>query len=642
MKKRNKTMKKRNKTMKKRNKIKKNTRKKKQKGGASREELIIQANKISLAENMKKFNEKINKLICVVEPLDLSIFNTITPKYKIKRDKILKDYNDGILLDEWENTEPYIRDKEMFAKQEETQMLPRPPWEYIYAVNKYRERFPDDIDVRNNGNYQTILKKIIRHTWGKTGMINELGSEYKGGVGRDSFDPWDSMCRQYDSKFYKNNTAKCKTTDIYLKRNLSSKKDILSCNTLLLGENGTPIEEGEKNTTTNSPIISRFFCVPHDDLFGLIPKPYIRLLYDLIEKKIEINLFSPDRYMENKENKEDAENSEEKEEVQTSKTIQLNIENVINIMDGIQGDTVDDIIKKKITFLLWTSDRMDTLKYVFDGNVNWFINNIVENEDDLNLYKEIIVDLKILIDEYINNNNSLLKEKTDKPLSFILIPWGGGYPEAILKYIQNLTRQLLRIILYNFLLIISGDKERSWKKSEEFVNDFVGVGTSFFVSKYILNGPISDSVPSLAKKLISFTYTVGKTVGYTQKMKNSKLKEKINQSWYNVVNRNPEATSFYIHWTWLMETMTIILSELADARGERLNGGNRVNFISFLKYWSKLGKLLNVPGGKNLYKFFSTIQAGYTNPVILNGNNTRLMVDAPDAVQIISKLDLGK
>jgi len=627
MKKRNKTMKKRNKTMKKRNKIKKNTRKKKQKGGASREELIIQANKISLTENMQNFNKKINKLICVVEPFDLSIFNTITSKYKIKRDKILKNYNDGILLDEWKNTEPYIRDEEMFVEQEETQMLPRPPWEYIYAVNKYRERFPDDIDVRNNGNYQTILKKIMHHTWGKTDMINELGSEYKRGVGIDASKPWDSMCRQYDSKFIKNNTAQCKTTDIYLKRNLSSKKDILSCNTLLLGENGTPMEIAEKNTTTNSPIISRFFCVPHDDLFGLIPKPYIRLLYDLIEKKIEINLFSSDA---------------DTEAVQSQKTfIQLNIENVINIMDGIQGNTVDDIIKNKITFLLWTSDRMDKLKYVFD-NVNWFINSIDINSESFNEIKETIVDLKISIDEHINKNNSLLKEEPDKSLSFILIPWGGKYTEVILKYIQNLTRQLLRIILYNFLLIISGDKERSWKKSGEFVNDFVGVGTSFFVSKYILNGPISNSVPSLAKKLITFTYTMGKTVGYTQKMKNSKLKEKINQSWYNVVNRNPEATPFYIHWTWLMETITIILSELADARGERLNGGNRINFVSFLKYWSKLGKLLNVPGGNNLYKFFSTIQAGYTNPVILNGNNTRLMVDTPDAVQIISKLDLGK
>ena len=152
------------------------------------------------------FNKKILNIKCIIKPVDLAVISTILIKYKKKTDDVLQEYLDGKLLTDWEKNglllnESYLRDEELFREQER-QSIVRPSWQYIYAVNKFRERFPDDINVRQEADYKTILKKITNPYWGKTKSGNELPNEYM-----NSAKLWENKCRQFDSKITSSNTA---------------------------------------------------------------------------------------------------------------------------------------------------------------------------------------------------------------------------------------------------------------------------------------------------------------------------------------------------------------------------------------------------------------------------------------------------
>ena len=238
------------------------------------------------------FNKKILNIKCIIKPVDLAVISTILIKYKKKTDGVLQEYLDGKLLTDWEKNglllnDSYLRDEELFREQER-QSIFRPSLQYIYAVNKFRERFPDDINVKKEADYKTILKKIMNQYWGKTKSGNELPNEYI-----SEAKPWENKCRQFDSKITSSNTAQCQTADIYLKRNMSNKRDLLSCSANLFNTQ-------QILPDPNAPNTGRFLCSPRDDMYGLIPKPYINLFNTLIKKKIGIFLF-PTKKEEGKE-----------------------------------------------------------------------------------------------------------------------------------------------------------------------------------------------------------------------------------------------------------------------------------------------------------------------------------------------------
>jgi len=586
------------------NKIRRNkthkSRKKTQRGG---DPLDIKIN---------AFNEKISNIKCIIKPVDLAVISTILIKYKKETDNILQEYLDGKLLTDWEKNglllnESYLRDEELFREQEE-QLLVRPSWQYIYAVNKFRERFPDDINVRQEADYKTILKKIMNPYWGKTKSGNELPNEYM-----SSTKPWENKCRQFDSKITSSNTAQCQTADIYLKRNMSNKKDLLSCSANLF------------NTHPNAPNTGRFLCSPRDDMYGLIPKPYITLFNTLINKKIGIFLFP----------------TEIEEQSRDTPTHNLHIDssNLIIILNSFTGDTETEVTRKKIGFLLYINDRVNTLERNI-GQINWYMNfyrSDGERESSSNKI-EILDELGKFITELLTKENSII-ELQNKPLSFILIPDGTIFPEAVLRYIKKIASQLLTIILYNVFLIISDDEERSREESSKFINEFMAIGTSMFVGKHVLgkNSPLNILFDKWSMWILRFVYNSSKLVGYSQHLKNDILKQKFKQC--SVDNSLGNTMGFLRILNWVLCVSTMLINELSGLGGDKLNDKSRINLISFLKYISKLAQQLDIPGGSMFYNFFSSIQKGYTG-FTLNGN-IKKYPSRNDIIGTMEKMDLG-